>query len=72
MMKGVESCVDYIDSNVMESLGPRLVQLVRKGVGLPTKVWGRFIYMLFMKVRSVYNSCVLIGWMCTFLGNSLH
>ncbi|CAG8697575.1 1946_t:CDS:1, partial [Gigaspora rosea] len=37
MMEGIESCIDYIDESVMENLTPRLLQLVRKGIGLPTK-----------------------------------
>jgi proteasome component ECM29 len=42
MMEGIESCIDYIDEKVIEDLTPRLLQLIRKGVGLPTKV---FIYL---------------------------
>ena len=39
MMEGIESCIDYIDEKVIEDLTPKLVQLIRKGVGLPTKVF---------------------------------
>jgi hypothetical protein len=39
MMEGIESCIDYIDEKVIEDLTPKLLQLIRKGIGLPTKVF---------------------------------
>ncbi|CAG8524233.1 10813_t:CDS:10, partial [Cetraspora pellucida] len=54
MMEGIESCIDYIDESVMENLTPRLLQLVRKGVGLPTKAGcARFLVSLCLKKASI-------------------
>ncbi|CAG8756287.1 7726_t:CDS:2, partial [Acaulospora morrowiae] len=50
MMEGIESCIDYIDTGVMEELTPKLLQLVRKGVGLPTKAGcARFLVTMSLK-----------------------
>lgn len=38
MMEGIEHCVNQIDEQVMEELTPRILHIVRKGTGLPTKV----------------------------------
>ncbi len=38
-MEGIESCIDYIDEKVIIDLTPKLLHLIRKGVGLPTKVF---------------------------------
>ncbi|CAG8663072.1 17683_t:CDS:10, partial [Racocetra persica] len=54
MMEGIESCIDYIDESVMENLTPKLLQLVRKGVGLPTKAGcARFLVSLCLKKASI-------------------
>ncbi|CAG8551849.1 6467_t:CDS:10 [Diversispora eburnea] len=37
IMEGIESCIDNIDENVMKEFEPKLLQLIRKGIGLPTK-----------------------------------
>ena len=39
MMEGIESCIDYIDEQVITDLTPKLLNIIRKGVGLPTKVF---------------------------------
>lgn len=52
MMEGIESCIDYIDEKVIEDLTPRLLQLIRKGIGLPTKV---FIYLFKLNKFSFTN-----------------
>lgn len=38
MMEGIDHCVNQIDEEVMEELTPRILHIVRKGTGLPTKV----------------------------------
>ena len=38
MMEGIEHCIHQIDEEVMEALTPRILHIVRKGTGLPTKV----------------------------------
>ncbi|CAG8680578.1 13176_t:CDS:10, partial [Dentiscutata heterogama] len=54
MMEGIESCIDYIDESVMENLTPRLLQLVRKGIGLPTKAGcARFLVSMCLKKASI-------------------
>ncbi|CAG8483679.1 8071_t:CDS:10 [Racocetra fulgida] len=54
MMEGIESCIDYIDESVMVNLTPKLLQLVRKGVGLPTKAGcARFLVSLCFKKASI-------------------
>ncbi|GBC07937.1 hypothetical protein RclHR1_00780017 [Rhizophagus clarus] len=54
MMEGIESCIDYIDDKVMENLTPRLLQLIRKGVGLPTKAGcARFLVSMCIKKAEI-------------------
>ena len=38
MMEGIEHCVNQIDEDVMKELTPRIINIVKKGTGLPTKV----------------------------------
>jgi proteasome component ECM29 len=38
MMEGIEHCVNQIDEGVMTELAPRIIHIVKKGTGLPTKV----------------------------------
>lgn len=38
MMEGIEHCVNQIDDKVMQELGPRIINIIKKGTGLPTKV----------------------------------
>lgn len=38
MMEGIEHCVNQIDDNVMQELSPRIINIIKKGTGLPTKV----------------------------------
>ncbi|RIB22041.1 proteasome stabiliser-domain-containing protein [Gigaspora rosea] len=57
MMEGIESCIDYIDESVMENLTPRLLQLVRKGIGLPTKAGcARFLVTMCLKKASIVKT----------------
>lgn len=42
MMEGIESCIDYVDEEVMKEFESKLLHLIRKGVGLPTKVIIKF------------------------------
>ncbi|CAO3691804.1 unnamed protein product [Rhizopus stolonifer] len=56
MMEGIEHCVYQIDDQVMEELTPRIVQIVRKGTGLPTKAGcARFIVTLVMNRRTTFT-----------------
>ncbi|CAB4480178.1 ARM repeat-containing protein [Rhizophagus irregularis] len=54
MMEGIESCIDYIDEKVIEDLTPRLLQLIRKGIGLPTKAGcARFLVSMCIKKAEI-------------------
>ncbi|CEP12173.1 hypothetical protein [Parasitella parasitica] len=56
MMEGIEHCVNQIDEQVMEELTPRILHIVRKGTGLPTKAGcARFIVTLVMNRRSAFE-----------------
>ncbi|KAI8639177.1 proteasome stabiliser-domain-containing protein [Parasitella parasitica] len=56
MMEGIEHCVTQIDEQVMEELTPRILHIVRKGTGLPTKAGcARFIVTLVMNRRSAFE-----------------
>ncbi|KAI9262116.1 armadillo-type protein [Phascolomyces articulosus] len=53
MMEGVEHCVNQIDEDVMKELTPRIINIVKKGTGLPTKAGcARFIVTLVMNRRA--------------------
>ncbi|CAJ0835750.1 10586_t:CDS:10 [Entrophospora sp. SA101] len=54
MMEGIESCIDYIDEKVLETLIPKLLQLIRKGVGLPTKAGcSKFVVSMCLKQAQI-------------------
>ncbi|OBZ85602.1 Proteasome-associated protein ECM29 [Choanephora cucurbitarum] len=56
MMEGIEHCIHQIDEEVMEALTPRILHIVRKGTGLPTKAGcARFIVTLVMNRRSIFQ-----------------
>ncbi|CAO3637178.1 unnamed protein product [Cunninghamella blakesleeana] len=56
MMEGIEHCINFIDEDVMEKLVPRIVYIIRKGTGLPTKAGcARFIVSLCMNRRSIFE-----------------
>lgn len=38
MMEGIEQCINQIDEEVMKALAPRIINIIKKGTGLPTKV----------------------------------
>lgn len=61
MMEGIEHCVHQIDDQVMEELTPRILQIVRKGTGLPTKVRIKFKFFTSFNTFFIY-----IGRMCSF------
>jgi proteasome component ECM29 len=37
MMVAIERCLDQVDAKVLKELAPKLCNLVRKGIGVPTK-----------------------------------
>ncbi|KAJ3390388.1 hypothetical protein HDU84_007518 [Entophlyctis sp. JEL0112] len=50
MMEAIDSCVENLDENVLESLMPKLLNIIKKGVGLPTKAGSaRFVVTLVMR-----------------------
>ncbi|CAG8534937.1 9628_t:CDS:10 [Funneliformis mosseae] len=54
MMEGIESCIDYIDEKVIIDLTPILINLIRKGVGLPTKAGcARFVVSMCLKKAEI-------------------
>ncbi|KAI9480308.1 MAG: proteasome stabiliser-domain-containing protein [Benjaminiella poitrasii] len=56
MMEGIEHCVQQIDDDVMEKLTPRILHIIRKGTGLPTKAGcARFIVTMVMNRRAVFK-----------------
>ncbi|KAL0086564.1 proteasome stabiliser-domain-containing protein [Phycomyces blakesleeanus] len=56
MMEGIEHCVGQIDEEVMEALSPRIIHIIKKGTGLPTKAGcARFIVTLCMNRRAVFQ-----------------
>ncbi|KAI8369986.1 proteasome stabiliser-domain-containing protein [Blakeslea trispora] len=56
MMEGIEHCIHQIDEEVMEALTPRILHIVRKGTGLPTKAGcARFIVTLVMNRKTVFQ-----------------
>ncbi|ORE02510.1 ARM repeat-containing protein [Rhizopus microsporus var. microsporus] len=56
MMEGIEHCIHQIDEQVMEELTPRILHIVRKGTGLPTKAGcARFIVTLVMNRRTTFT-----------------
>ncbi|KAI8330892.1 armadillo-type protein [Chlamydoabsidia padenii] len=56
MMEGIEHCVSQIDEDVMAELVPRVIHIVKKGTGLPTKAGcARFIVTLCMNRRSIFE-----------------
>ncbi|KAI8147438.1 proteasome stabiliser-domain-containing protein [Fennellomyces sp. T-0311] len=56
MMEGVEHCVNQIDDDVMKELVPRVINIIKKGTGLPTKAGcARFIVNLVMNRRSTFE-----------------
>ncbi|KAI9262019.1 proteasome stabiliser-domain-containing protein [Sporodiniella umbellata] len=55
MMEGIEHCVYQIDDTVMEELTTRIIHIIRKGTGLPTKAGcARFIVTLVMNRRTTF------------------
>ncbi|KAJ3068271.1 hypothetical protein HDU98_008582 [Podochytrium sp. JEL0797] len=53
MMEAIDSCVENLDASVMEKLMPKVFNIIRKGVGLPTKAGSaRFVVTLAMRVPS--------------------
>ncbi|KAI9345200.1 proteasome stabiliser-domain-containing protein [Obelidium mucronatum] len=53
MMEAVDSCVENLDASVMETLMPKVFNIIRRGVGLPTKAGSaRFVVTLAMRVPS--------------------
>jgi proteasome component ECM29 len=47
IMDTLDQCVQFIDSEILKSLVPRVILIIRKGVGLPTRAGtARFIYTL--------------------------
>ncbi|KAI7869867.1 proteasome stabiliser-domain-containing protein [Spinellus fusiger] len=56
MMEGIEHCVAHIDEAVMEILTPRIIHIVKKGTGLPTKAGcARFIVTLCMNRSTIFQ-----------------
>ncbi|KAI8987056.1 proteasome stabiliser-domain-containing protein [Pilobolus umbonatus] len=56
MMEGIEHCVDQMDHQVMQAVTPRILQIIRKGTGLPTKAGcARLIVTFVMNKRSVFE-----------------
>ncbi|CAO3594598.1 unnamed protein product [Absidia cylindrospora] len=56
MMEGIEHCVGQIDQEVMAALAPRVIHIVKRGTGLPTKAGcARFIVTLCMNRRAVFE-----------------
>ncbi|KAI9024387.1 proteasome stabiliser-domain-containing protein [Phycomyces nitens] len=56
MMEGIEHCVNQIDEQVMEALSPRIIHIIKKGTGLPTKAGcARFIVTLCMNRKAVFQ-----------------
>ncbi|ORZ22637.1 armadillo-type protein [Absidia repens] len=56
MMEGIEHCVGQIDEEVMAALAPRVMHIVKRGTGLPTKAGcARFIVTLCMNRRAVFE-----------------
>ncbi|KAI9491193.1 proteasome stabiliser-domain-containing protein [Zychaea mexicana] len=56
MMEGIEHCVNQIDDDVMKELSPRIISIVKKGTGLPTKAGcARFIVTLVMNRRGAFK-----------------
>jgi hypothetical protein len=37
-MEGIEACVENVDDTVMPDLSSQLITMIKKAVGLPTKV----------------------------------
>ena len=37
-MEGIEACVENVDDTVMPELSSQLITMIKKAVGLPTKV----------------------------------
>jgi proteasome component ECM29 len=49
-MEAVECCIDYIDDSNLAAVAAKLTNLIRKGVGLPTKAGcARFVTSLAMR-----------------------
>lgn len=62
MMEGIEHCVNQIDEQVMEELTPRILHIVRKGTGLPTKVNLQYAKRKFYSlISSLYRLVVLVS-----------
>ena len=38
IMEACENCIDYVDEQNLSALCPKLTHLIRRGIGLPTKV----------------------------------
>ncbi|RUP51830.1 hypothetical protein BC936DRAFT_145387 [Jimgerdemannia flammicorona] len=56
MMEGIEQCVDQVDEQVLTELTPRIIYIIRKGTGLPTKAGcARFIVTLCMNRRTIFE-----------------
>jgi proteasome component ECM29 len=60
MMEGIEHCIHQIDEQVMEELTPRILHIVRKGTGLPTKVIFFFIFCMSSNL-TIYRLDVLVS-----------
>ncbi|KAJ3022327.1 UNVERIFIED_CONTAM: hypothetical protein HDU68_009207, partial [Siphonaria sp. JEL0065] len=57
MMETIDSCVENLDATVLATLMPRVFNIIRKGVGLPTKAGSaRFVVTLAMRVPSDLRS----------------
>lgn len=57
IMEAVEFCIEQIDESNLAALTGRLVNLIRKGTGLPTKAGcARFVTSLAMRQLSLLSS----------------
>ena len=52
-MEAIQECVPQLDSTMMEAFVPRFCNIIKKGVGLPTRAGcARLVYILVLKVST--------------------
>lgn len=71
MMEGIEQCINQIDEQVMQTLAPRIIHIIKKGTGLPTKV---YIYKAGLARSYDIQLTIMkfIGWLCKIYRDAVH
>lgn len=57
VLNACEQCIDYMDEDVIDDIIPKITHLIRKGTGLPTKVFFKIFYLFHILVGWCWSIC---------------